>query len=91
MAETTTSIFYVSLVALVWLAWVLFSETRRNHGFWVAFLLPLAPVIFPILWITYVLIKYLSLLAFIVLGQKKEHEDFMRTLRIRSGVFLLFE
>jgi di/tricarboxylate transporter len=90
MSETTAIMVGAAVAGALWLAWALFSDTRRNHGFWVAFLLPLAPVIFPLLWLIYIVIKYPSYLAFVALGRREEHEEFMREVRRRSGVFLLF-
>ncbi|THB76767.1 MAG: hypothetical protein D6B25_08980 [Desulfobulbaceae bacterium] len=74
----------------IWLFWVVFSDTRHNHGFWVAFLMPLALFFFPLVWIAYVFLKYSTLLAFTVRGRKDEHQEFFRKLTIRSGIFLLF-
>jgi hypothetical protein len=88
MTETTTIVMGAAIAVVLWLAWAFFSDTRRNHGFWVAFLLPLAPVIIPLLWLTYVLIKYPSYLVFVALGRRGEHEEFMRKVKTRSGVFL---
>lgn len=90
MTVTTSSIVGAIITAVVWLAWAFLSETRHNHGFWVAFLIPLTPVIIPVLWIIYIFIKYSSYLVFITLGRREDHEEFMRTLKIRSGIFLFF-
>jgi hypothetical protein len=90
MPMTTASVVGAVAAAVVWLAWALFSETRHNHGFLVAFFIPLAPVIVPALWIIYIVLKYSSYLAFTVLGRRKDHEEFMAVLRVRSGVFLFF-
>ena len=90
MSETTTGIAGACVAAVAWLAWVFLSETRHNHGFWVAFLMPLAPVIIPVLWIVFMLIKYSSCLIFIIHGRREDHDEFMRKLKIRSGVFLFF-
>lgn len=75
---------------VLWLLWSLFSETRYRHGFWVAFLLPLSPLLFPILWLIYQGVKYGSLGYFMLRGRRAEHAEFMRQFEIRSGVFLLF-
>ena len=90
MTETMTTIIGAVVAVVLWLVWALCSDTRRNHGFWVAFLLPLAPVILPVLWLTYILIKYPSYFVFIALGRQEDHEEFMRKVKIRSGVYLLF-
>ena len=79
-----------ALVGIVWLGWAFFSETRHNHGFWVAFLLPLSPVIIPLLWLVFILVKYSTYPVFVLRGKKDAHEEFMRQLKIRSGVFMLF-
>ncbi len=90
MTITTPSIVGAVVAAVVWLAWAFLSETRHNHGFWVAFLIPLAPVIIPVLWIIFICIKYSSYLVFIMLGRREDHEEFMRQLKVRSGIFLFF-
>lgn len=73
-----------------WLAWALFSETRHNHGFWVALLLPLVLILSPLILLVFLLVNYISLIAFIAIGRRAEHGEFMRRLRVRSGLFLLF-
>jgi hypothetical protein len=91
LTVTTASIAGAVGAAVLWLAWALCSETRHNHGFWVAFLMPLAPVIIPFLWILYVSIKYSSYLGFLLLGRREDHREFMGKVRVRSGVFLFFD
>jgi len=86
----TASIVGAIVATVVWLAWAFFSETRHNHGFWVAFLIPLTPAIIPVLWIIFLFIKQSSYLAFIMLRRREDHEEFMRKLKVRSGVFLFF-
>lgn len=78
------------LMLMLWLLWSLFSETRNRHGFWVAFLLPLSPLLLPILWLIHRGVKYGSLGYFILRGRRAEHAEFMRQFEIRSGVFLHF-
>ena len=90
MIENTASIVSAVVVVVVWMAWVFLSETRHNHGFWVAFLMPLAPFIILVLWVIYVFIKYSSYFIFKAISRPEDHEEFMRRLKIRSGVFLLF-
>lgn len=90
MTETTANIVGIAVAAVVWLAWTFLSETRHNHGFWVAFLMPLAPIIIPALWIIFLFIKYSSYLVFVVLQRRENHEEFIRQLKIHFGVFLLF-
>jgi hypothetical protein len=75
---------------MLWLCWALFSETRHNHGFWVALLLPLSPVIIPLLWLIYLLVKYSTWLVFLLRGRRAEHQEFMRKFRVWYGVFMLF-
>ena len=58
MNESTEIIVGAIVGAALWLAWGLFSETRRNNGLLVAFLIPLAPIFIPVLFIVFVLIKY---------------------------------
>ena len=89
MTESTENIIVAIVIAITWMAWALFSETRHNHGILVALLMPLAPIIIPVLWIAFLLIKVTSYFVFIALGRRKEHEEFMIKLKIRSGVFLL--
>lgn len=90
MAIAKSSIVGAFVAAVVWVAWAFFSETRHNHGFWVAFLLPLTPIIIPVLWFIFLSIKYSSLLAFIVFGRREAHEEFMRKLKVRTGIFIFF-
>mgnify|MGYP001419384426 CR=1 FL=1 len=87
--DDSETIITACVVAAAWLAWGLFSETRHNHGFIVAFLMPLALVMLPLLWIVYLLIKYTTLAAFILSGRREEHAEFLRKLKVRYGVFLL--
>jgi len=58
MTETTANIAYAIFPVAVWFAWAFFSETRHNHGFWVAFLPPLALILIPVFWIIFVFFKY---------------------------------
>jgi hypothetical protein len=88
VSEPTAGIGSAVVVAVVWLAWSMFSDTRHNHGFWVAFLLPLTPVIVPVLWIVYIFIKYSSYLVFVIIGRREDHEEFIRKLKVRTGFFL---
>ena len=90
MNESTEIIVGAIVVAALWLAWGLFSDTRRNHGLFVAFLIPLAPIFIPVLFIVFVLIKYTSYFIYVVLGRREDHEEFMRKVKTRSGVFLFF-
>jgi len=90
-SEIADPVVTAIVAAVIWLAWSFLSETRHNHGFWVAFLMPLAPVIIPLLWVIYIFIKSSSYIAFILLRRREEHEDFMRELRTRSGIFLFFK
>ncbi|MGE0484489.1 MAG: hypothetical protein AB7Q81_10145 [Gammaproteobacteria bacterium] len=90
MSESTQHLVFAGLAVAAWLAWACFSETRHNHGFWVALLLPLAPVIVPLVWATYQLIRGASYLVFALRGRRDEHAEFMRRLKLRSGVFTLF-
>ncbi len=88
---TTAGIVGAVVAAALWLAWAFCSETRHNHGFWVAFLMPLAPVVIPFLWILYIFTKYSSYLGFVLLGRREDHREFMGRLRVRSGIFLFFD
>jgi di/tricarboxylate transporter len=90
MPETTSTLIGTAFAILLWLGWALFSETRHNHGFWVAFLLPLFLIVSPLIWLIYILINYLSLLVFVLIGRREQHAEFMRKLKVRSGIFLLF-
>ena len=83
-----TSIAGAVVAAVLWLLWACFSDTRRNHGFWVAFLMPPVLILMPAVWVIFILVKYTSYLVFVALGRRGEHEEFMRKLRIRSGVFM---
>ena len=90
MTDSNASIIGAIIAAVVCIFWAFFSETRHNHGIWVAFLMPLAPIIILVLWIIYIFIKYISYLVFVMGGRRGDHEEFMSNLRVRSGVFLLF-
>lgn len=90
MIVTTETMVVAIVVAILWVVWALFSETRHNHGLLVAFLMPLTPILIPLLLIVYVVVKYASYLVFLLLGRRSEHDEFMRKFKIRSGVFLLF-
>ena len=90
MADSIESIVVASVALGAWVLWVLFSDTRQNHGFLVALLAPLALLLLPVLWIAFALMKYSSYLVLACLGRSREHEEFMRKLRARSGLFLLF-
>jgi hypothetical protein len=54
VTETTATLLGAVVAAVAWWAWAFFSETRHQHGFWVALLMPLAPVIIPALWIIFI-------------------------------------
>jgi hypothetical protein len=60
VTETTATLLGAVVAAVAWWAWAFFSETRHQHGFWVALLMPLAPVIIPALWIIFISNHYLS-------------------------------
>jgi hypothetical protein len=90
MSDTLQSVVFAVLAGAAWLAWACFSETRHNHGFWVALLLPLAPVIVPLLWVMYQAIRGVSYAVFALRGRRDEHAGFMHRLKLRSGVFTLF-
>ena len=90
MTQPTETLIGAIIIAVVWIAWVFLSETRHNHGIVVAFLMPLAPIIIPVLVIVFYSIKFTSYFVFIALGRREDHEEFMRKIKIRSGVFLLF-
>ena len=90
MSENTENIVGAIVVAAIWVAWALFSDTRRNHGILIAFLMPLALIFIPVLFIVFVLIKYTSYIIYVALGRREDHEEFMRKLKIRSGVFLFY-
>jgi len=90
MKENIATIAGALVGIVLWLGWAFFSETRHNHGFRVAFLLPLSPVIIPLLWLVFILVKYSTYPVFVLRGKKDAHEEFMRQLKIRSGVFMLF-
>ena len=90
MNESTEIIVGAIVGAALWLAWGLFSDTRHNHGFLVAFLIPLALILIPVLFIVFVLIKYTSYFIYVALGRREDHEEFMRKVKTRSGVFLFF-
>ena len=91
VTESTATIVAVVIAAAVWILWAIFSDTRHNHGFWVALFLPLTPVIIPVLWLVFILTKYSSYLIFITFKRKEDHDEFMRKFKIRSGIFLLFK
>jgi hypothetical protein len=90
MSDNIEVIAGATAAMVLWLGWALFSETRHNHGFWVAFMLPLSPIIIPLLWLVFITVKYVSLLVFLLRGRRDEHEEFMRKFKNRSGVFILF-
>lgn len=90
MHDTATTSITVIVIVAVWLGWSLLSETRHNHGFWVAVLLPLWLCLLPVLWVIFMVITFLSFAMFVLIGRKSEHPEFMRQLRVRSGVFLLW-
>jgi hypothetical protein len=90
MTETTANIVYAIFPFAVWLAWAFFSETRNNHGFWVAFLLPLALIAIPVFTIIFLFFKFSSYVFFILMGRKKDHREFMEKLKIRTGLFPFF-
>ena len=85
----TTGVIGAVVAALLWLAWACFSDTRHNHGFWVALLMPLVLILMPVVWMIFVLIKGSSFVVFVALGRRGDHEEFMRRLRIRSGILML--
>lgn len=88
MEETTVSIIFAIVAAVGWLGWTFFSDTRYNHGILIAFLLPLALFIIPVVWFLYIFVKYSTYLVFLVRGRRQDHAEFMRKLRDRLGVFL---
>jgi hypothetical protein len=53
--------------------------------------MPLALIFIPVLFLVFVLIKYTSYFIYVALGRREDHEEFMRKLKIRSGVFLFFK
>lgn len=90
MTQFPENLIGAIIIAALWIGWTFCSETRHNHGIWVAFFLPLALILFPLLGLVYLLIKWISGIIFIALGRRDDHAEFMRQLRIRSGVFFWF-
>ncbi|MCB1746921.1 MAG: hypothetical protein KDK06_07080 [Gammaproteobacteria bacterium] len=90
MNEALEHVVFGGLAVIAWVAWALCSETRHNHGVWVALLLPLLPLLVPLLWLVYGLIVAVTYVAFAARGRRDEHAEFMREFRARSGVFTLF-
>jgi hypothetical protein len=90
MPEPTAIIIYAVFAVGAWLAWAFFSETRHNHGFLVAFLLPLALIFIPVFTIIFVFFKYSSYVFFILIGRREDHKEFMEKLKIRFGCFPFF-
>jgi len=90
MNETATSIVNMAVIAVLWLAWSFFSETRHNHGFWVALLMPLVLIIMPMSWIIFIFVNYSSYILFLIRGRREQHDEFMRKVKTRSGIFLFF-
>lgn len=82
------SLMMTAIMLVLWVLWTLFSPTRYNHGMLIAFLLPLAPIIIPMVWITFKVIQGISFGVFCVLGRKQDHKDFMVDLKRRWGIGL---
>lgn len=87
MTETTANIVYAIFAAGAWLAWAFFSETRNNHGFWVAFLLPLALIVIPVFTILFVFFKYSSCVFFVLIGRREDHQGLIEKLQNIVGLF----
>lgn len=88
MEEATVNIIFAIVAALGWLFWTFFSDTRYNHGILIAFLLPLALFIIPVVWFLYIFVKYSTYLVLLLLGRRQDHAEFIRKLRDRCGIFL---
>jgi hypothetical protein len=90
MTQFPENLIGAIIIAVLWIGCTFCSETRHNHGILIAFLLPLALILFPLLGLVYLLIKWISRVIFIALGRRDDHAEFMRQLQIRSGVFFWF-
>ncbi len=90
MDKSTATVIGVAVALAVWVAWALGSDTRHNHGFWTAILLPLAPLLMLIGLLAFTLIRAVSFIVFLALGRRGDHAEFMRRLRVKTGVLMFF-
>lgn len=74
MPENLIDLIGPIALILFWVLWTFFSETRYNHGIWVAFLLPLAPLYFIIGFFLFQLIKLLLYPIYWLINKRDTYE-----------------
>ena len=70
--------FFMPFVGLLlWYLFGMYSDTAKNHGRIVAFLLPFAPLIFIVIYTLLGISKILVYPLFVISGKKEKYNDFI--------------
>lgn len=75
------NLLYPALLLLFWFLFGLYSPTAHNHGRWVAFLMPLAPVIFLMVYVMLAISRLILYPVFVVAGKKQAYEDLVQLVK----------
>ncbi len=87
MTETTLNLAMLAVTLIGWILWTFFSDTRHNHGIIVAFLIPLAPIIFIAIAIIFYTTKLILWPIYILRGKRKKYESLIEKIRLSLGFF----
>ena len=82
MNDTVSALLWPLILIALWVLWTLFSDTSHQHGKWVAFLIPLFPIIWLLLSLFHLLAKLCLRPLFRLLGQEDTYQAMMDKVRI---------
>lgn len=73
----TIDFFMPFFLLLLWYLFGMYSDTANNHGRFVAFLLPFAPLVFLILFALFAISRVLVYPFFVIFRKKEKYNDFI--------------
>lgn len=85
----TADLLGPTLMIVAWIFWALCSETRYNHGIWIALLMPLAPLLIPLLLLVVQWVKLALWLLLVPFGNRSIYERRVTELKLSLGLYLL--
>lgn len=77
----TIELLFPGLLLACWLLFGMFSMTANNHGRWVAFLVPLTPILFLAAWLLFALARVLIYPFFRLSGNSARYERALERIR----------
>ncbi len=75
-----------AIVVLCWGLWTFFSETSYRHGRWVAFLLPLFPLILLALGLSLLLARLIIYPLYCLRGRQTDYPALRQKIRAAFGL-----